>query len=137
MTKHPSANAILVSDIILDYGAQDFRPELMKFIANTNFPNLAPAQLRNTARNIILPFQHLPLFHKIKFWILDPQGHANIPENLDTVHARPRQLDKTQEVWSMGWFDTVLVNVSNICVDNVDTLHSHGIIYYFYYTDIH
>jgi Plavaka transposase len=27
MTKHPSANAVLVSNIILDYGAQNFQPE--------------------------------------------------------------------------------------------------------------
>jgi hypothetical protein len=100
ITKYLNIKAALVSTFVTDYGAHDFQHQLTIFIACTNFPNLTFTQLQNTTRNIILPFQYLPVFHKIKGWIPDLQRLINAVESLDTVHVRPQCLDKKCNKWT-------------------------------------
>jgi hypothetical protein len=119
MTKYLNIKAALVSTFVTDYGAHDFWHQLTIFIACTNFPNLTFTQLQNTAHNIILPFQCLPVFHKIKVWIPDPQRLINAVESLNTVHVRPQCLDKKHNKWTPPWFDTVLVSLDRASLDNV------------------
>jgi hypothetical protein len=112
MTRNPSAAAVALPLLGSDYGARDFRHELSLFIAKQNHPTITPAQLRNTARNIILPFQRVPVFHKVKFWNADPHKREHGIETLDVAHARPKQKDKRRDRWRPGRFDTVLVKVA-------------------------
>lgn len=83
MTKWPTLTAVPLPVLVTQYGAHDFRNELAIFVSNKNHPGLTALQIRNTARNIILPFQRLPVFHKIKFWNTDPYSYyANHPRHL-------------------------------------------------------
>jgi Plavaka transposase len=114
MTQHPSARAVSIPKLVADYGTSDFRHEFTMFVANENFPGLTPAQLRNTARNVILPFYKLRVYHKVKFWTMDPQRRINAPETLDVAHVRPQQQKKNRNEWRAGRFDTVLVNMRKL-----------------------
>lgn len=138
MTKWPTITSVPLHTIIAEYGAQDFRQELAVFVANQNYPGLTPVQLRNTARNVILPFQRLPIFHKIKFWNSDPFLHQpNRLETLDIAHVRPRQKAKGRDQWQSGRFDTVFVNLRGLEDDGQirrsgvhrEFRHSHSTIY--------
>jgi hypothetical protein len=110
MVKHPSVRAVPLVALDCEYGAHKFRHELTVFIAHENYPTLTPAQLLNTARNVKLPFQTLPVFHKIRFWNADPQGRFHAPETLDVAHVIPGRMDPKRQQWKPGRFDTVLVN---------------------------
>jgi len=71
-------------------------------------PNLSPQNAEQAAENFFLPFQKLPVFHKIKFWNSDTEGLTGILEVHDSIHARPLHKDK----WGKevpGRFDTALV----------------------------
>jgi hypothetical protein len=119
MTKYLNIKVALVSTFVTDYGAHDFWHQLTIFIAHINFPNLIFTQLQNTTHNIILPFQCLPVFHKIKVWIPDPQYLINAVESLDIVHVCPQHLDKKCNKWTPPRFDTVLVSLDGASLDNV------------------
>jgi hypothetical protein len=63
--------------------------------------------------NTILPFQRLPLFHKIKFWTEDPQGRENATETLDVAHCHSRRQSKSGSKWMAARFDMVLVDLGS------------------------
>ncbi|KAF8838294.1 hypothetical protein BDN67DRAFT_1013214 [Paxillus ammoniavirescens] len=87
MTKHPSAKGVSLDKLIQDYRAT----------------------LNGTARDVILPFRTLPVFHKIKFHAIDALGHEDASTTIDAVHCHPSREDsRGKEV--PGRFDTVLVN---------------------------
>jgi hypothetical protein len=110
MTRYPSVRGVSFETLVNDYGAIDFRQALTVFIANCNNPNLTRRELQHAAFRIRLPFQRLPMFHKIKFWNEDPQGRADASDILDAVHVHPRKKGKGGS-WIPARFDTVLVNI--------------------------
>jgi hypothetical protein len=114
MAKHPSVRAVPLATLDCEYGAHRFRHELTVFIARENYSTLTPAQLLNTARNIKLPFQTLPVFHKIKFWNPDAQGRTHAPKTLDVAHILPGRIKPKQEQWKPGQFDTILVKTPHM-----------------------
>ena len=120
MTRHPSVKAVPLDRIVSDYGATNFRHALAVFIAKHNHPGLTRVQLQNSARNIVLPFQRLPVFHKIKFWNEDAQRRSNTSETLDAVHVRPRKQDRSRSGWIPARFDTVLVDVGATGLSSVE-----------------
>jgi hypothetical protein len=83
------------------------------FIAKQNYPNLTPNQLRNIAYNVILPFQHILVFHKIKFWNLDPHYQFTGHKALNVAHAQPKKMDKHWNKWLPSCSDTVLVKTND------------------------
>ncbi|KAG1732734.1 hypothetical protein EDB19DRAFT_2003229, partial [Suillus lakei] len=52
---------------------------------------ITPRQLEDRAADVYLPFQTLPVFHKVKWVLVDVHGHGDPPVTLDSVHACPGQ----------------------------------------------
>ncbi|EPQ49907.1 hypothetical protein GLOTRDRAFT_28649, partial [Gloeophyllum trabeum ATCC 11539] len=106
MTRHPTVKAVPVSTVKLQYGAQFFEAAFARFMVQV----FLMFQVEQAAANIYLPFQRLPVFHKIKFWIKDPFHRGLGSETSDAVHVRPSRRD-SREREVPARFDTVLVNL--------------------------
>ena len=116
MSKTPSANARF-SDLASDYGAADFRQALTVFVAAYNEPSLNRQQLQKAAFRVFLPFQKVPVFHKVKVWNDDPLDHIDGKKALDVIHSHPaRAIKKGNKKGGKlpARFDTALINVSAI-----------------------
>jgi hypothetical protein len=114
MARHPTVTTVPLNKLGSEYGACDFRQELSLFVAHQNFPHFSRNQHQNVALNVILPFQHIPVFHKIKFWLSSAQPTVlNAPQVLDVAHVRPQQGRKNRDGQKSGRFDTVLVRLND------------------------
>jgi hypothetical protein len=107
MTKHPSVRAVLVEQLVEDYGATYFRPALARFVALANDPTLSRAQLEERLWHIRMPFQKLPVWHRIKYLREDPASKSTM--TADSIHVRPSTTDSCGRRVP-GRFDTALVN---------------------------
>ena len=111
MTKTPSVCSVHFDQIISEYGAIDFRQALTVFIASYNQPTLSRRQLQNEAFKVFLPFQKVPIFHKVKLWNDDPLSKSEGKKTLDVIHSRPRV--KTKKGAKLpAHFDTALIDVA-------------------------
>jgi hypothetical protein len=101
MTQHPTINRVSFEDIVYNYGAVDFQDLLGDFIAHLREPHISGQALRNRGGNTLIPFRHVPVYHKIKFRDIDDVI-------VDSVHIRPDQVDACGRTMQAR-FDTVLV----------------------------
>ncbi|KAF7347075.1 hypothetical protein MVEN_01461500 [Mycena venus] len=110
MTKHPTLKSTKITDLIRSYGATQLREALVRFIVHHSDPALSLPQVEVKSRYIHLPFNAIPVFHRIKFTTPDPYTMGSPMDSvIDAVHVQPaRQLAYGQEI--PGRFDTVLVN---------------------------
>ncbi|KAH8979861.1 hypothetical protein EDB86DRAFT_2814255, partial [Lactarius hatsudake] len=99
----PSRPAVSFNDLTDKYGAFDFQDTLADFIAQLNHPQASATALRALAEDTLLPFHHVPVFHKIKF-VLTPDLDI-----IDVVHVRPDQKDTLAPLQIPSRFDTVIV----------------------------
>ncbi|KAH9040509.1 hypothetical protein EDB85DRAFT_1858737, partial [Lactarius pseudohatsudake] len=102
MARNPSLKAVSFNDLADKYGAFDFQDTLADFIARLNHPQASATALRGLAEDTLLPFRHVPVFHKIKF-VLTPDLDI-----IDIVHVRPDQKDARRRTIPSR-FDTVIV----------------------------
>jgi len=100
MTQNPTRRASF-DDIVCNYGAVDFQDILGDFLAHLQEPRLSGQALLNHGGNTLIPFQHVPVFHKIKF--RNKNGAI-----IDAVHIRPEQADSHKRIIPAR-FDIVLV----------------------------
>ncbi|KAG1903696.1 uncharacterized protein F5891DRAFT_1210570 [Suillus fuscotomentosus] len=63
----------------------------------------------SSALNIILPFQTVAAFHRVKFHAINAHGHRDSTVTVDSVHCQPPRKDKRRQIVPAR-FDTVLVN---------------------------
>lgn len=110
ISRTPSVSSVHLDQLVSDYGAIDFRQALTVFIALYNQPTLNRRQLQNEAFKIFLPFQKVPVFHKIKFWNDDPLSTSNGKKALDVVHSRP-EINTKKGTNLPARFDTALIDV--------------------------
>jgi hypothetical protein len=82
MTKHPSVWSVSLDSLHDDYGAVDFGDALADFVTQFNNPDMTFAQVQQTAPNQLVPFQHVPVFHHLKF-------RNTSGEIQDSIHAQP------------------------------------------------
>ncbi|KAI9459823.1 hypothetical protein F5148DRAFT_1369306 [Russula earlei] len=109
MTIHPSVQAVPLTSIMSKYGATFFKPALACYVAHMNNPSLTTAvQVERIAQDIDLPFNTIPVYHNIKFWNTDAQGHEETSDLLDSVHIKPSHSDNRGK-GVPARFDTVLV----------------------------
>jgi hypothetical protein len=116
ISKTPSAN-VPFSELISDYGAIDFRQALTVFIAAYNEPSLNRHQLQKAAYRVFLPFQKVPVFHKVKIWNDDPLDRVDGKKALDVIHSCPARILKKgtkKGTKAPAQFDTALVNVDAV-----------------------
>jgi len=113
MPKHPTAKAVTIDKLVDDYGATFFHEALACYITQLRYaedPNLLHERaLEILAHDIHLPFQTLPVFHRIKWVSVDARGHSNTTVTLDSVHARPQRRSGSGLLPRRS--DTVLVNL--------------------------
>ncbi|KAH8997704.1 hypothetical protein EDB86DRAFT_2803420 [Lactarius hatsudake] len=102
MAQNPSLKAVSFNDLADKYRAFDFQDALTDFIAQLNHPQASATALRALAEDTLLPFRHVPVFHKIKF--------VSMPDSeiIDVVHVRPDQRDARGRTIPSR-FDTVIV----------------------------
>lgn len=101
MTRNPTIRRVSFDNIIRNYGAVDFMDILGDFLAHLREPRASGRALRNLGANTLIPFQHVPVFHRIKF--RDGEGAI-----IDGVHVRPEQVDAHGRIIPAR-FDTVLI----------------------------
>ncbi|KAG1846018.1 hypothetical protein F4604DRAFT_1595196 [Suillus subluteus] len=113
MTKHPSVKAVKLDKIVDEYGAMYFRESLAHYVAKATLPantTVTPQQLEDRAANVYLPFQTLPVFHKVKWVSVDVHGHGDAPVTLDSVHAHPGLPKPFASDSVASRFDTAFIN---------------------------
>jgi len=113
MAQHLSAKAVSFDDLHELYRATQFQDTLVDFIAQFNYPGTAGNTLLTHARNMLIPFCSVAVFHKVKFVSNDTES----AETVDAIHVWPEQKD------ACGWiipprFDTALVLTQ--CQDGTD-----------------
>ena len=121
MAQTPSMKAVSFGDIHASYGAIAFQDELADFIARANYSRAVVNTMHGRARNTLIPFQAVPVFHHIKF---TPSGSSEI---VDAVHIRPERKDSRGRIIPSR-FDTVLVEHRG--QDNTQGQWSKGESYY-------
>lgn len=109
MARHPSVKGVSFDDIKTKYGATYFRDALTRFVVSVNYPALTRAQVENQAASIYFPFHSLPVYHKVKLLIEDPDGLA-VPGTgaRDVIHARATRSKRGGGELG-GRFDTALI----------------------------
>ncbi|KAI9449055.1 hypothetical protein BJY52DRAFT_1127054 [Lactarius psammicola] len=105
MARNPTIKAVTFGDLAMKYGAIDFQDALADFIALTNYPDASVAMLRTRAADTLIPFQSLPVFHRMKF---TSSSNPEDSEIVDSVVVRPEQRDARGRIVPSR-FDTVLV----------------------------
>ena len=107
MTKHPSRKKVSLKQLETDYGATGIRDALAEYFVQLQNPNLSRRQFQDAINDWHLPFQHVAVYHTIKFWVRDDQGFSGRTEVLDSVHVKPMRAGK-HDKQIPGRFDTVL-----------------------------
>ncbi|KAF9037045.1 hypothetical protein BJ165DRAFT_1353776 [Panaeolus papilionaceus] len=111
MTVKPTRSLVSLLDIEHEYGAVDFVYALRRYVAGYRHPGLTNAQLERETRSIHLPFQKVPVFHRIKFVSFDMHALNPLDEStVDSIHVEPEHEDQYGKTIP-GRFDTVLVRV--------------------------
>ncbi|KAG2124977.1 hypothetical protein BD769DRAFT_1358565 [Suillus cothurnatus] len=94
MTKHPTVKRVQLDRIVQEYGATFFTAALARFVVGINQPGLSAAQLEREAAHIIIPFDTVATFHRIKFNTINAHGIQDSSITMDSVHCQPSQKDK-------------------------------------------
>ena len=120
MTRNPTKRKVSFEELVQDYGAVYFQDALGEFIAKFNYPVASTATLNNRARNTLIPFHWVSVFHKIKFACSDTSNS----DIIDAVYVRPKQMD-SEGCTIPSRFDTVLVRGKQ---DNIHGVNGKTII---------
>ena len=95
MTKNPSKKAVHFTQLREAYGATFFTDALVRYLIGFTFPNLPRHQIEQRAQALALPFNTVPVFHKIKFTSLDLYTQTHPTEVIvDAIHVKPATKDK-------------------------------------------
>ena len=101
MTQNPTLWRVSFEDITYKYGAIDFLDLLGDFLMCLKDPSISGRALHDHGENTLIPFHHMPVFHKIKF----TNGDGAI---VDSIYIQPEQVDIYGRI-ILARFDTVLV----------------------------
>ncbi|KAH6912306.1 hypothetical protein BKA70DRAFT_1098303 [Coprinopsis sp. MPI-PUGE-AT-0042] len=118
MARSPSTSVPL-DDIDNLYHAQDFKLVLAKFIIHYNNPALSKRQVYRRAAVFHIPFQKIPVYHRVKFVSADPCANNPLAEIIvDSIHVEPARVEPHREMLIPGRFDTALIRVRQDHCDN-------------------
>lgn len=109
MTRFPSAKSVSFEKLGRDYGATDFRQELVHFIVRYHNPDASAASVRSKVSKYYLPFDAVPVYHKAKIWDADFLRYRHASDDYDVVHSVSAWKDK-QGNRIPSRFDTALIN---------------------------
>lgn len=105
MTLHPTIKAVSFQILAQEYGAASFQDALADYITCVNNPG---ANVRDKAKDTLLPFRSVPVFHKIRFVATRDRDNLN-EDTVDAVHVRPEQTDSHGQIVPSR-FDTVIID---------------------------
>ncbi|KAG5637421.1 hypothetical protein H0H81_004628 [Sphagnurus paluster] len=107
VAKHPSARSVSFARLATDYGAPLFRTALAHYVTSVNEPNLNARQVERRIWTVHIPFNKVPVWHRIKFLQTDPaSGTASTAES---IHVQPAKTDIRGRIVPAR-FDTALLN---------------------------
>jgi hypothetical protein len=111
MTRHPSAKAVRFTTLMNDYGASFFPDALARYLVSLAHPTLSQRQIEQCALHFALPFQKVPVFHRIKFTSVDMYAtqQRQVPTVVDSIHVQPATKNK-QGKDVPARFDIALIN---------------------------
>ncbi|KAJ6492474.1 hypothetical protein C8R47DRAFT_430764 [Mycena vitilis] len=110
MTKHPTQRSVRFSTLVSDYGAEFFRDALTRFVVRFNNPTFTSRQVEAESSSIALPFNSVPVFHRIKYTTEDPYTIGGPSDSvIDSIHVQPARKTANGKGFP-GRFDTALVN---------------------------
>lgn len=118
MTRYPTRGRVYFEELAQDYGAAYFQDAIGDFIAKINNPGASMGTLNNQARNTLIPFRSVSVFHKIKF----SRSDTSESDIVDVVHVRPEQMD-AQGRAVPSRFDTVLLRGKQDNIHGVNGKH--------------
>ncbi|KAH9910875.1 uncharacterized protein BXZ73DRAFT_93522 [Epithele typhae] len=123
LTKWPSVRRVPISSCAQLYQAEFLPDALARFVVSFRYPDLTNAEVESQSSAVHLPFNAVPVYHKIKFILPSPQK-MGIPEGdvHDTVHARPERKDARGRLVPAR-FDTVLVKED----ENAQGIHKYRV----------
>ncbi|KIM35645.1 hypothetical protein M413DRAFT_20740 [Hebeloma cylindrosporum] len=107
MAKRPSAKSVHLNTLINKYGAKHFREALARFVILSNDPNVTRSQLERRLWGVRIPFNKLPVWHRIKYQRTDP--YTARCSTADSIHCQPERVSK-RGAGIPGRFDTALIN---------------------------
>ncbi|KAN0140650.1 hypothetical protein V8E53_001477 [Lactarius tabidus] len=110
ISKFPSIQSLSLETIETEYGAEHFRTALRCYVVRSNSPDLTTAQVEHSLWDVNLPFQHLPVWHRIKY--LRTEIYTGQTQTVDSIHAYPDKTDKHGRPVP-GRFDTAFINDRN------------------------
>jgi hypothetical protein len=106
MPQNPTLKSVPFQKLASNYRAIIFQDALADFIARVNHPGISTATLRTRAHNTLIPFNEVPVYHKIKF---TASRNSHRSEVVDSVQVRPAQTNPRGRIIPAR-FDTVLVS---------------------------
>ncbi|KAF8872990.1 hypothetical protein BD779DRAFT_1613730 [Infundibulicybe gibba] len=111
MTKHPTLRAVTIERLAHDYGATNFSTALSQFTAHYLSPHLTTMrQIQEAASKIRLPFNHVRVYHVMKFIARYPAQVDDENTTLDSIHVKPaRKNPRRRKEIIPGRFDTALI----------------------------
>lgn len=107
MTKQPTVYSVLLNTLVQRYGATHFREAFARFVVLSNDPNVTRGQLERKLWGVRLPFNKVPVWHRIKYQQTDP--YTLRLSTADSIHCQPEYVNKRGDVIP-GRFDTALIN---------------------------
>jgi hypothetical protein len=75
-------------------------------------PDYTRAQVENAARYWFIPFDRVPVYHRIKFRSTDPHASHSADSIVDSIHIQPARTNEQGQLIP-GRFDTALINLDN------------------------
>ncbi|KAJ3888376.1 hypothetical protein GG344DRAFT_53755 [Lentinula edodes] len=115
LTKFPTKKTVSFSKLaesnpaLHGYGATNFDYALRKFISRLCYPQFTAGQLEDMTAFLSLPFQSVPVWHRVKFRNEELYGN----KTLDVVTAHPRYYNSEGKVTQIARFDAALIRVQN------------------------
>ncbi|KAF7358765.1 hypothetical protein MSAN_01215500 [Mycena sanguinolenta] len=109
MTKLPSVYGVKLEALATHYSAEFFTDAFAHFVVALKNPTFSARQVEQAAADVMIPFQSVSVYHKIKFWNKDPFGQENRSDTLDVIHAKPGYTNKRGRLIG-GRFDTAIAN---------------------------
>ncbi|TBU39420.1 hypothetical protein BD309DRAFT_983070 [Dichomitus squalens] len=123
MTQHPIRKSVSLQELTspMGYHAKHIGPAICRFVVQFRHPTLSSYQLESRISETLIPFNHLPVYHRIKFW----NEHIFGQETRDSIHVHPHHVNEgaLKDTVTPARFDTAL-----ICVRHSELANSESIV---------
>ncbi|EJF60366.1 hypothetical protein DICSQDRAFT_147841 [Dichomitus squalens LYAD-421 SS1] len=126
MTQHPTRKAVSLHELAspMGYCAKHIGAAICRFIVQFRHPTLTLYQLENRISETLIPFTHLPVYHRIKFW----NEHVFGQETRDSIHVHPRRVNEgdLKDTVIPARFNTALIRMRHSKMPGAEsTMRTH------------